>query len=195
MPDSDDVLQKIRHSAAHVMAEAVIQVFPAAKIAIGPAIENGFYYDFNLPRTLTPEDLEDIEKRMKTIIKGKHAFTRKAVSRKEAEILFRDQPYKVELISELPEGEEISIYTQDTFTDLCRGPHVANTGEIDPAGIKLLSVSSAYWKGDEKREQLQRIYGTAWRSKQELDAHLALLEEAKKRDHRKLGRDLEHLLL
>ncbi len=191
MADNDDILLKIRHSAAHVMAEAVIQIFPTAKIAIGPAIENGFYYDFDLPRTLTPEDLEEIEKRMKAVIKGKHAFSRKVVSRKEAEALFKDQPYKLELIAELPEGEEISTYTQDTFTDLCRGPHVANTDEIDPAGIKLLSVSSAYWRGDEKREQLQRIYGTAWRNKKELDAHLAMLEEAKKRDHRKLGRDLE----
>ncbi|MBN2350943.1 MAG: threonine--tRNA ligase [Spirochaetales bacterium] len=191
MADNDDILLKIRHSAAHVMAEAVIQIFPTAKIAIGPAIENGFYYDFDLPRTLTPEDLEEIEKLMKAVIKGKHTFTRQVVSRKEAEAMFKDQPYKLELIAELPEGEEISIYTQGAFTDLCRGPHVANTGEIDPAGVKLLSISSAYWRGDEKREQLQRIYGTAWRNKKELDAHLTMLEEAKKRDHRKLGRDLE----
>jgi threonyl-tRNA synthetase len=191
MPDHDDVLQKIRHSAAHVMAEAVIQMFPAAKIAIGPAIENGFYYDFDLPRTLTPEDLEEIEKRMKAILKGKNEFARKAVSRKEAEKLFADQPYKLELIAELPEGEEISTYTQGAFTDLCRGPHVANTSEIDPAAVKLLSISSAYWRGDEKRPQLQRVYGTAWENAADLKAYLELLKEIEKRDHRRLGKELD----
>jgi threonyl-tRNA synthetase len=191
MPDHDDVLQKIRHSAAHVMAEAVIQMFPAAKIAIGPAIENGFYYDFDLPRSLTPEDLEEIEKRMKAILKGKNEFARKAVSRKEAEKLFADQPYKLELIAELPEGEEISTYTQGAFTDLCRGPHVANTSEIDPAAVKLLSISSAYWRGDEKRPQLQRVYGTAWENAADLKAYLELLKEIEKRDHRRLGKELD----
>jgi threonyl-tRNA synthetase len=191
MPDNDIVLQKIRHSAAHVMAEAVLQLFPGAKIAIGPAIENGFYYDFDLPRPLTPEDLEEIEKRMKAIIKGKHAFVRKAVSRKEAEKLFHDQPYKRELIAELPESGEITTYTQGAFTDLCRGPHVANAGELDPAAVKLLSVSSAYWRGDEKRAQLQRIYGTAWKNAAELKAYLDLLKEIEKRDHRRLGKELD----
>ncbi len=191
MPDNDDVLHKIRHSAAHVMAEAVLQIFPEAKIAIGPAIENGFYYDFDLPRTLAPEDLTEIEKKMKAILKTKSDFVRKVVTRKEAETLFKDQPYKLELIAELPENEEISIYTQGAFTDLCRGPHVANTSEINPQAVKLLSFSSAYWKGDEKRKQLQRLYGTAWKTKDDLAKYLKMLEEAKKRDHRKLGRDLE----
>ena len=191
MPDNDDILQKIRHSAAHVMAEAVLQMFPEAKIAIGPAIDNGFYYDFDLPRTLTPEDLTEIEKKMKAILKTKSDFVRKVVSRKEAEKIFKDQPYKLELIAELPENEEISTYTQGNFTDLCRGPHVEATNKIDPTAIKLLSSSSAYWRGDEKRPQLQRIYGTAWKNKADLQAYLDLLKEIEKRDHRRLGRELD----
>ena len=203
-------LYKIRHSAAHVMAEAVLELYPEAKIAIGPPIDTGFYYDFDLgktedgkPRTFTPEDLEQIEKRMRQIIAGKHPFIYRQVSADEARETFRDQPYKLELIdglaqgqideygNEVEGGQVISTYKQDTFEDLCRGPHVEHTGQIPPDGFKLMSVAGAYWRGDEANPMLQRIYGTAWRNRKELNAHLELLEEAKKRDHRKLGRDLE----
>lgn len=196
-------LYRIRHSAAHIMAQAVMEMFPEAKIAIGPPIENGFYYDFDLPRPLTPEDLKAIEKRMRQIIAGRHPFVKKVVSAEEARKVFADQPYKLELIEDLERGgtdehgnpidekPEISFYTHDTFTDLCRGPHVEHTGQINPAAVKLLSVAGAYWRGDENRPQLQRIYGTAWRTPQELKEYLHMLEEAKKRDHRKLGRELD----
>ena len=196
-------LYRIRHSAAHVMAEAVIELFPEAKYTIGPPIENGFYYDFDLPRPLTPEDLEKIEKRMRQIIAGHHKFVRQVVSADEARQIFKDQPYKLELIAGLEQGgfdeygnpldekPEISIYTSDTFTDLCRGPHVDNTGQINPSAIKLLSSSGAYWRGDEHNPMLQRIYGTAWKTAKELEEYLWQLEEAKKRDHRKLGKELE----
>ncbi len=199
--DSD--LYRIRHSAAHIMAQAVTEMFPEAKYTIGPPIENGFYYDFDLPRTLTPEDLEKIEKRMRQIIAGRFPFKREVVSAEKAREVFRNQPYKLELIEGLDKGDsdeygnllsakpEISIYSHDSFTDLCRGPHVENTGQINPSALKLMSVSGAYWRGDEKRQMLQRIYGTAWHDKKELDAYLNMLEEAKKRDHRKLGKDLE----
>jgi len=200
----DSWLYRIRHSAAHVMAQAVMEMFPGqARLAIGPPIENGFYYDFDLPRPLTPDDLERIERRMREIIAGRHAFQRRELSAEEARRLFADQPYKLELIDGLEQGgldeygnetderPVISTYTHDTFTDLCRGPHVADTGEINPAGIKLLSVAGAYWRGDEKRPMLQRIYGTAWATAEELERHLEMLEEAKRRDHRKLGRELE----
>src|SRR6185312_15069887 len=159
-------LAKMRHSAAHVMAEAVLSIFPDAKLAIGPAIENGFYYDFDLPRSLTPDDLEAIEKRMAEIRKGAFPFKRDEISREDALAYFADQPYKVELINDLPDDEIISRYTQDTFTDLCRGPHVDNTSQI--GAFKLLNVAGAYWRGDEKRPMLQRIYGTAWRNQKEL---------------------------
>ena len=196
-------LYRIRHSSAHIMAQAVLEIFPEGKVAIGPPIEDGFYYDFDLPRTLTPEDLEQIEKRMGEIIKGDHAFSRRAISADEAREVFKDQPYKLELIDGLDKGGtdeygnpleekvEISLYTQDSFTDLCRGPHVASTKEIHPRAFKLMQVSGAYWRGDEKRPMLQRIYGTAWKSPKDLEAHLLRLEEAKKRDHRKLGKELE----
>ncbi len=184
-------LEIIRHSTAHVMAEAVLQMFPEAKIAIGPAIEDGFYYDFDLPRPLTLDDLAEIENRMRAIIKGKHPFVCQVVSREEAAARFGDQPYKLELIRELPEGEPISIYQQDGFTDLCRGPHVANTSEINPQAFKLLSIAGAYWRGDENRPMLQRIYGTAWRSKEELEAYLKRLAEMEARDHRRLGKQLD----
>jgi threonyl-tRNA synthetase len=199
----DSELYRIRHSAAHVMAEAVIEMFPEAKYTIGPPIENGFYYDFDLPRPLTPEDLEKIEKRMRQIIAGHYKFVRKVVSAHEARQIFKDQPYKLELIDGLEQGghdeygnelegkPDISIYTSDTFTDLCRGPHVDNTGQINPSAIKLLSSSGAYWRGDEHNPMLQRIYGTAWKTSKELEEYLWLLEEAKKRDHRKLGKELE----
>jgi threonyl-tRNA synthetase len=199
----DSELYRIRHSAAHVMAEAVIELFPQAKYTIGPPIENGFYYDFDLPRPLTPEDLEKIEKRMRQIIAGHHKFVRQVVSSDEARQIFKDQPYKLELIAGLEQGgfdeygnplaekPEISIYTSDTFTDLCRGPHVDNTGQINPSAIKLLSASGAYWRGDEHNPMLQRIYGTAWKTAKELEEYLWQIEEAKKRDHRKLGKELE----
>ncbi len=196
-------LYRVRHSCAHVMAEAVLEKFPEAKIAIGPAIADGFYYDFELPRALTPEDLDDIESRMKQIIRGNHPFEYKEVSAEEAKQIFADQPYKLELIEGLEKGGvdedgnptadkvTISIYTQDGFTDLCRGPHVASTKEINPKAIKLLNVSGAYWRGDEKRQMLQRIYGTAFEKSEELKDYLWKQEEAKKRDHRKLGKELE----
>jgi len=199
----DSELYRIRHSAAHIMAEAVIEMFPEAKYTIGPPIENGFYYDFDLPRPLTPEDLEKIEKRMRQIIAGHHKFVRQVVSSEEARQIFKDQPYKLELIGGLEQGgvdeygnplegkPDISTYTSDTFTDLCRGPHVDNTGQINPSALKLLSSSGAYWRGDEHNPMLQRIYGTAWKTSKELEEYLWQIEEAKKRDHRKLGKELE----
>ncbi|HJZ49347.1 MAG TPA: threonine--tRNA ligase [Roseiflexaceae bacterium] len=199
-PDNDPYY-RLRHSAAHVMAEAVLQEFPEGKIAIGPPIEDGFYYDFELPRPLTPEDLAAIEARMRVIIKGDYPFRYREVSAGEARALFADQPYKLELIEGLAKGQDeygeqadgntvISTYKHDTFEDLCRGPHLARTGEITVDGFKLLSVAGAYWRGDERRPMLQRIYGTAWNSKAELEAYLHRLEEAKRRDHRKLGKEL-----
>ena len=206
----EDQLYKIRHSAAHVMAQAVLELYPDAKIAIGPPIDAGFYYDFDLgpgedgrPRSFAPEDLESIEKRMRQIIGGRHDFAYREVSADQARELFADQPYKLELIDGLAKGEvdeygnevaeapTISTYTQDTFEDLCRGPHVEHTGKIPPDGFKLMSVAGAYWRGDEHKPMLQRIYGTAWRNKKELKKHLDMLEEAKQRDHRKLGRELD----
>lgn len=186
-----DDLDRLRHSTAHVMAEAVLEMFPDAKIAIGPAIEEGFYYDFLLPRSLTPDDLQQVEERMRRIIRGRFPFRREEVSRERALELFRDQQFKVELIEELPEDEVISIYTQDTFTDLCRGPHVDHTGQIPEDAFKLMSIAGAYWRGDERRPMLQRIYGTVWNKKGELDAYLQKLEEIQRRDHRKLGKELD----
>jgi len=196
-------LYKIRHSAAHIMAQAVLEMFPDAKYTIGPPIENGFYYDFDLPRNLTPEDLEQIEKRMRQIVQGKHEFKKKVISADEAREVFKDQPYKIELIDGLEKGgldeygnplkekPEISIYQHDTFTDLCRGPHVQNTKEVKQDAFKLMSIAGAYWRGDEKNKMLQRIYGTAWENAQQLKDYLWQMEEAKKRDHRKLGKELE----
>jgi threonyl-tRNA synthetase len=208
--EKKDQLYKIRHSAAHIMAEAVLELYPDAKIAIGPPIENGFYYDFDLgkdengkPRTFQPDDLEKISKRMRQIMGGKFPFVYRQVSADEARQLFADQPYKLELIEGLAKGEVdeygepvesnqvISTYKHDTFEDLCRGPHVENTGQVPPDAFALMSVAGAYWRGDEHKPMLQRIYGTAWSNKKELQAHLQFLEEARKRDHRKLGRDLE----
>lgn len=196
-------LFRLRHSTAHVMAQAVLDKFPDGKVAIGPAIEDGFYYDFDLPRALTPEDLVDIEARTREIIKGNFPFSKKVVSAGEAKKIFQDQPYKLELIEDLEKGEfdehgnplkekaEISIYSHDQFKDLCRGPHVENTSEIPLNAFKLLNVAGAYWRGDENRPMLQRIYGTAWEKPDQLKNYMNLLEEAKKRDHRKLGKDLE----
>ena len=205
-----DSLYKIRHSAAHIMAQAVLELYPEAKIAIGPPIDTGFYYDFDLGRdandklrSFSPEDLEQIEKRMRQIIAAKHPFIYQQVSAEEARQRFVGQPYKLELIAGLEQGgidedgnetgekPAISTYRQDTFEDLCRGPHVEHTGQIPPDAFKLMNVAGAYWRGDEHNPMLQRIYGTAWRNKKELHEHLTMLEEAKKRDHRKLGRELE----
>ncbi len=187
----EDQLLKIRHSTAHVMAEAVLEMFPGTKIAIGPAIEEGFYYDFDLPEPLKTEDLEKIEERMREIMAGEHPFSRRVVSREEAVKMFSDQPYKLELIRELPQGEDISLYSQDTFTDLCRGPHVENSGELHPDAFKLLSIAGAYWRGKERNPMLTRIYGTAWESRRDLEEYLKRQAEIEKRDHRRLGKDLD----
>src|SRR5437763_4131587 len=187
-------LQRMRHSAAHEMAEAVLEIFPDAKLASGPAIEDGFYYHFEMPRTLTPEDLPDIEQRIARIVAGKYPFLRDRWPREKALEYFRDkgQTYKVELIENLPDAE-VGIYQQDTFIDLCRGPHVENTGQVGP--FKLMKIAGAYWRGDENRPMLQRIYGTAWFTQEELDQYLWQLEEAQKRDHRKLGRELKLFII
>ncbi len=183
-------LQRMRHSAAHVMAEAVQEMFPDAQFAIGPAIEDGFYYDFALPRSLTPDDLPEIERRMQRIIAAKYPFIQARWPREKALEYFqqRRQPYKVEIIEHLFD-QEVGIYQQGNFLDLCRGPHVENTGQI--GSFKLMRIAGAYWRGDEMRDRLQRIYGTAWFSQEELDQYLWQLAEAQKRDHRKLGRELE----
>lgn len=199
----DSLLYRIRHSAAHVMAQAVLEMFPEAKIAIGPPIEDGFYYDFDLPRPLTPEDLEVIEHRMREIIREDHPFMKRVITGEEARRIFADQPFKIELIEGLERGgfdehgeplmekPEISIYSHDRFIDLCRGPHVERTSQINPDAIKLLHVAGAYWRGDEDKPMLQRIYGTAWQTADELEQYLWKLEETRKRDHRRLGRELD----
>lgn len=184
-------LETLRHSAAHVMAEAVLQLFPGAKLGIGPAIDNGFYYDFDLPRPLTQEDLAAISERMTESIKARQPFVRREVTKEEARRAFADQPYKLELLEELPEGEPISIYTHYGFSDLCRGPHVEHTGVLRWNAFALLSTAAAYWRGDENRPMLQRIYGTIFPSKEELKQHLDWLAEIEKRDHRRLGRELD----
>jgi len=182
-------LARMRHSAAHLMAEAVLEVFPEAKLGIGPAIENGFYYDFDLPRPLTPDDLKEIERRMKQHWKKNETFDRNVISREEAMALFASNPYKLELIQGFGDDETISTFQNGDFLDLCRGPHVESTKKIGP--FKLQSVAGAYWRGDEKRPMLQRIYGTAWPTQEELDDYLHKLEEAQKRDHRRLGKELD----
>ena len=186
--DEDNKLEVMRHSAAHVMAEAVQSIFPEAKFGIGPAIENGFYYDFDLPRSLTPDDLPLIEAKMAEIIASNVPFVRDEVTKEEAQRLFAAQPYKLELIDELPD-DELSLYRQGSFVDLCRGPHVSSTGEI--GAFKLPSIAGAYWRGDEHRPMLQRIYGVAFDTEEALAEHLKKLDEAVKRDHRKLGRELD----
>ena len=177
----------LRHSTAHVMAEAVKELWPDTKIAIGPAISDGFYYDFDKKEPFLPENLLKIEKRMKKIISRNAKFEKRDISKQEALELFKDEPYKIELINELAD-ETISIYTAGNFTDLCKGPHINSTNEIK--AFKLLSIAGAYWRGSEKNPMLQRIYGTAFKNQKDLDAHLELLDQAKKRDHRKLGREL-----
>jgi threonyl-tRNA synthetase len=183
-------IQRMRHSAAHVMAEAVQDLFPNARFAIGPAIEDGFYYDMELPRTLTPDDFPAITERMQQSIAANHPFVQSKWPREKALEYFRehDQPYKVEIIENLPDAE-VGIYQEGPFLDLCRGPHVESTGQIGV--VKLLRVAGAYWRGDEHRPMLQRLYGTAWFTQADLDAYLERLEEARRRDHRKLGKDLE----
>lgn len=183
-----DNLYRIRHSASHIMATAIQELFPDAKFAIGPPIKDGFYYDFDLPRPLSTDDLEEIEKRMRAIVKANQKFLKESWSKEKARSFFADQPYKLELIDGI-EDEEVSIFINGPFTDLCAGPHVSYTKKCK--NFKLLKVAGAYWRGDEKKPMLQRIYGTAWSNKSELDHHLHMLEEAKRRDHRKLARELE----
>ncbi len=208
MDDHSKALIPLRHSAAHIMAQAVLELFPNAKLGIGPAIEDGFYYDFDLPRALTPDDLAVIESRMREAIEGKHLFVHSELSIAEARKKFKAQPYKLELIEAISRGElgthgetdakpseTVSIYQHDDFMDLCAGPHVANTGNVPLDAFKLLSIAGAYWRGKETNPQLQRIYGTVFPSKGELDQHLWMLEEAKKRDHRKLGKELGLFLI
>lgn len=184
----DTELETLRHSAAHVMAEAVQALFPEVKFGIGPATEDGFYYDFDLPRPLIPDDLGTIEEKMKGLIERDAPFSREEVSPEKAAALFAAQPYKLELIRDLDEGT-VTVYRQGSFTDLCRGPHVSSTGKI--RAFKLLSIAGAYWRGDERRPMLQRIYGTAFRTQAELDEHLKKLVEIEARDHRKLIRQLD----
>jgi threonyl-tRNA synthetase len=184
-----DGLYMLRHSAAHILATAVRELFPTAGIGFGPPIEDGFYYDFEVPRPFTPEDLERIEARMAEVAKADYPFVREEVDRDQANRRFADDPLKLERISELGADETISVYTDGPFTDLCRGPHVPSTGRLKH--FKLLTTAGAYWRGDSRRQMLQRIYGTAWFKKEDLEAYLHRLEESKKRDHRKLGRELD----
>jgi threonyl-tRNA synthetase len=203
---SDDQLRRIRHSCAHVLAQAVQERFGTegkVRLGIGPPTQRGFYYDFELPRPATEEDLKALEKRMRKIIGGRHEFTQRDVSEVEARQIFADEPYKLEIIDRIVkegidahgepfDGEpQLGTYQQDTFLDLCGGPHVSSTADIDPGAVKLLSVAGAYWRGDETRPMLQRIYGTAWGSKEELQHFLYLRAEAERRDHRKVGRELD----
>ncbi|HEY7530073.1 MAG TPA: threonine--tRNA ligase [Gemmatimonadota bacterium] len=191
--ESDEGLYVYRHSSAHLMAQAVKRLFPEAKLGIGPPIADGFYYDIEAPRSLTPEDLEAIGAEMRRIVEEDLPIRRFELPRDEALAFVRSrgEDYKVRLIEDLPEGEALSFYEQGEFTDLCRGPHLASTGRIRPDTFRLLNVAGAYWRGDERREMLQRLYAASFRTPQELEQHLERLEEAKKRDHRKLGRELD----
>ncbi|MCB1759678.1 MAG: threonine--tRNA ligase [Gammaproteobacteria bacterium] len=187
----EEALEIIRHSTAHLLAQAVKELFPAAQVTIGPTIENGFYYDFSFERSFTQDDLKKIEERMKQLAKADNTVTRLVMSRDDAVTFFRDlgEHYKAEIIESIPANEELSLYSQGTFTDLCRGPHVPSTGKL--GWFKLMKVAGAYWRGNSDNEMLQRIYGTAWRNKKELKQYLHRLEEAEKRDHRKLGKALD----
>ena len=189
--NSEEGAEIYRHSTSHLMAQAVQELYPGTKIAIGPAIEEGFYYDFDVQKPFTPEDLEKIEQKMAEFVKADLSYTRKDVSKEEAIEFFRQrgEDYKVEILEELPDGEAITEYQQGTFIDLCRGPHVPSTGKIK--AFKLLNIAGAYWKGDEHNQMLQRIYGTSFPSQKALKQHLNRLEEAKRRDHRKLGKELD----
>ena len=189
-------LETLRHSISHLLAAAVLEIFPDAKLAIGPAIENGFYYDFDLPRALAPEDLQEIEKKIKQLAKKNLKFEREDLDAEDAKKLFEKsgQIYKVELIKDLEKeagAKTVSIYKTGNFTDLCAGPHIESTGQIKPDSFKLLKLAGAYWRGDEKNKMLQRIYGAAFETKEELELYLKNLEEAEKRDHRKLGKELD----
>ncbi|MFA4837000.1 MAG: threonine--tRNA ligase, partial [Dehalococcoidia bacterium] len=188
--EKTEQLEIVRHSAAHVMAQAVQSMFPDVKFGIGPATDDGFYYDFDLSHSLTPEDLKNIEEKMRESISANVPFTKEEATKATARKVFHSQPYKIELIDEL-DDENITIYRQGSFTDLCRGPHLASTGKI--GAFKLLSVAGAYWRGDENRPMLQRIYGTAWETNEQLGKYLAWLEEVEKRDHRKLVKQLDLL--
>lgn len=185
---SPEALDILRHSTAHIMAEAVLELFPDAQFGIGPAIEDGFYYDIELGQSLSTDDFPAIEKVIERIISEKSGFSREEVSRERAREIFADQPLKLELLEELPGGETVSVYRQGAFVDLCRGPHIAHTGLV--RAFKLTKLAGAYWRGDSERQMLQRIYGTAWFKKADLEAYLTRIEEAEKRDHRKLGRKL-----
>src|SRR5436189_446583 len=194
-------IERLRHSASHVLATAILKIWPEAQFAAGPPVENGFYYDVDLPHRISPDDFEKIEAEMKKEIKANHPFEKMEVSRDEglamgkkgrlAALSDRDQPskFKIDIIENIPPGEKISLYRNGDFIDLCAGPHVMRTGNV--GAFKLTSVASAYYKGDEKNPQLQRIYGTAFKNKTQLDEYFTMLEEAKKRDHRKLGKELE----
>ena len=192
-PEIADYRYRLRHSAAHVMAEAVMELFPETKLAIGPPTDDGFYYDFLVSRPFTPEDLESIENRMEQSIRADLLFTGRELSREQAKELEKDQPFKLEIIDDLPPGEAITFYKHGNFEDLCRGSHVDSTAEIE--AFKLLSVAGAYWRGDEKRPMLQRIYGTAFESGDKLDAYMTRLEEAQRRDHRRLGAELDLFII
>ena len=187
--DADEAAWIYRHSMSHVLAQAVLRLFPDAQLAIGPAIDDGFYYDFDVAAPFTPSDLQKIEREMKRVVKQNHKFERIDVARQEAEELVAHAPYKQEILADLEEGQTLSFYKDGEFIDLCRGPHILGTGQV--RHFKLLSVAGAYWRGDESHKMLQRIYGTAFVSRERLDHHLAMLEEAKKRDHRTLGKQLE----
>ena len=188
--NSGDVpLAELRHTAAHVLAYAVQDIFPEAKPTIGPSIADGFYYDFDRAEPFTADDLERLERRMAEIVAADYSMTGREVTRDDAIAEFAANPYKVELAREIPEGQPITLYTIGEFTDLCRGGHAQSTGGI--GAFKLTNVAGAYWRGDEHKPMLQRIYGTAWYDREELEAHLARLEEARRRDHRKLGAELD----
>ena len=187
--DADEAAPIYRHSMSHVLAQAVLRLFPDAQLAIGPAIDDGFYYDFDVAEPFTPEDLQKIEREMKRVVKQNHKFERIDVAPEEAAAMVANAPYKQEILADLEEGQPLSFYRDGEFIDLCRGPHILGTGQI--RHFKLLSVAGAYWRGDESRKMLQRIYGTAFATREELDHHLRMLKEAKKRDHRVLGKQLE----
>ncbi|TET51062.1 MAG: threonine--tRNA ligase, partial [Actinomycetota bacterium] len=188
-PGMDDKsLDILNHSTAHLMAAAVKKIYPEARFAIGPSIKNGFYYDFEIKGNINPDDLPVIEKQMKKLIGGNHAFSREEVTKKEAREIFKDNPFKLELISEIPD-KIISIYRTGDFTDLCTGPHIPSTSRIK--AFKLLSIAGAYWRGNEKNKMLVRIYGTSFFSREDLDGHLAKIEKAKQSDHRKIGNELD----
>lgn len=193
----DEKLQTVRHSCSHVMAEAILHLFPGTKIAIGPAIDTGFYYDFDFPKDIkfTEADFPAVEKEMRRILAGNHDFIRKEISKEEALKLFEDEPYKLDLIKNLPDGETISTYEQDGYLDLCRGPHVANTKEINQQAFKLMKIAGAYWHGDSTQPMLTRVYAACFEKPNDLKDYLKMLEEADKRDHRKLGiqMDLFHI--